>query len=73
MSAGEAETRACLCLAVDVTRRTHDQAVVGSSLDLTEDLKRTRLFGRFDHHYWDGQRWTEHIASQGDTSTDPMP
>jgi uncharacterized protein YxjI len=35
--------------------------------------------GRHEHRYWDGQRWTEHVATQGrqgvdaDTSTQPLP
>lgn len=28
-------------------------------------------FGRFDHRYWDGERWTEHVATAGQQSTDP--
>ena len=27
-------------------------------------------FGRFDHRYWDGARWTEHVATAGQQSTD---
>lgn len=29
--------------------------------------------GRHQHRYWDGRSWTEHVASNGATSTDPMP
>lgn len=28
-------------------------------------------FGRFQHRYWDGARWTEHVGSQGLQSVDP--
>jgi hypothetical protein len=28
-------------------------------------------FGRFDHRYWDGGRWTEHVATAGQQSVDP--
>ena len=28
-------------------------------------------FGRFDHRYWDGARWTEHVATAGQQSVDP--
>jgi hypothetical protein len=27
--------------------------------------------GRHDHRYWDGSRWTEHVADGGVASTDP--
>lgn len=27
--------------------------------------------GRFQHRYWDGARWTEHVATNGVSSTDP--
>jgi hypothetical protein len=27
--------------------------------------------GRHDHRYWDGQRWTEHVADAGVASVDP--
>jgi hypothetical protein len=29
--------------------------------------------GEHDHRYWDGQRWTEHVADAGVASTDPLP
>ncbi len=28
--------------------------------------------GRHDHRYWDGERWTEHVADAGVASTDPL-
>jgi hypothetical protein len=28
-------------------------------------------FGRFDHRYWDGARWTEYVAKGGQQSVDP--
>ncbi|MQA79920.1 MAG: DUF2510 domain-containing protein [Streptosporangiales bacterium] len=28
---------------------------------------------RHQHRYWDGRSWTEHVGSNGATSTDPMP
>jgi hypothetical protein len=28
-------------------------------------------FGRFDHRYWDGERWTEHVSTAGQQSVDP--
>jgi hypothetical protein len=28
--------------------------------------------GRFQHRYWDGQRWTDHVASNGVSSQDPV-
>lgn len=28
---------------------------------------------RFSHRYWDGQAWTEHVASDGVQETDPLP
>lgn len=28
-------------------------------------------FGRFQHRYWDGARWTEHVATHGQPSLDP--
>ena len=28
-------------------------------------------FGRHEHRYWDGSRWTEHVATHGRQSTDP--
>jgi len=28
-------------------------------------------FGRFDHRYWDGERWTEHVATAGQQTIDP--
>jgi hypothetical protein len=31
-------------------------------------------FGRFDHRYWDGERWTEHVATAGQQALDsPVP
>jgi hypothetical protein len=27
--------------------------------------------GRHEHRYWDGSRWTEHVASHGRQSVDP--
>jgi len=27
--------------------------------------------GRHEHRYWDGSRWTEHVASHGRPGTDP--
>jgi len=29
--------------------------------------------GRHEHRYWDGTRWTEHVASHGRQGTDPDP
>ncbi len=29
--------------------------------------------GRHQLRYWDGQRWTEHVADHGDASVDPLP
>ena len=29
-------------------------------------------YGRAQHRYWDGGRWTEHIASGGQSSVDPL-
>ena len=28
--------------------------------------------GRFEHRYWNGTEWTEHVSSQGVTSIDPV-
>ena len=28
--------------------------------------------GRHDHRYWDGERWTEHVADAGVATTDPL-
>jgi hypothetical protein len=28
-------------------------------------------FGRHESRYWDGQRWTEHVASHGRQAVDP--
>lgn len=28
--------------------------------------------GRFDHRYWDGETWTEHVSRNGQASTDPL-
>lgn len=28
--------------------------------------------GRFDHRYWDGAAWTEHVAKAGTQSLDPL-
>ena len=28
--------------------------------------------GRHEHRYYDGQKWTEHVADQGDLATDPL-
>lgn len=28
-------------------------------------------FGRHEHRYWDGNRWTEHIADRGVIGTNP--
>jgi len=28
--------------------------------------------GRHEHRYWDGTRWTDHVADQGRTSVDPI-
>ena len=28
--------------------------------------------GRHEHRYWDGERWTEHVADAGVASTDPL-
>jgi uncharacterized membrane protein YphA (DoxX/SURF4 family) len=28
--------------------------------------------GRYDHRYWDGQAWTEHVARAGRSGTDPV-
>lgn len=28
--------------------------------------------GRHEHRYWDGDRWTEHVADQGVATTDPL-
>jgi hypothetical protein len=31
-------------------------------------------FGRYDHRYWDGTQWTEHVATAGQQSVDaPVP
>ena len=27
---------------------------------------------RFELRYWDGQRWTDHVSTDGQTSTDPL-
>src|SRR6476661_10286578 len=27
---------------------------------------------RFEHRYWDGVRWTEHVSSAGSQSVDPV-
>jgi Protein of unknown function (DUF2510) len=27
--------------------------------------------GRHEHRYWDGSRWTEHVASHGRQGVDP--
>ncbi|MGB7449186.1 MAG: DUF4041 domain-containing protein [Ornithinimicrobium sp.] len=29
--------------------------------------------GRFQHRYWDGSRWTEHVSTGGSQTVDPMP
>lgn len=29
--------------------------------------------GEHDHRYWDGERWTEHVADGGVASIDPLP
>lgn len=29
--------------------------------------------GRHDHRWWDGQRWTEHVADAGVAAVDPLP
>lgn len=29
--------------------------------------------GKHDHRWWDGQRWTEHVADAGVASVDPLP
>ena len=29
--------------------------------------------GRHEHRYWDGERWTEHVADAGIAAVDPMP
>jgi hypothetical protein len=29
--------------------------------------------GKHDHRWWDGQRWTEHVADAGVASIDPLP
>ncbi|MCU1579200.1 MAG: hypothetical protein JWP19_1404 [Rhodoglobus sp.] len=29
--------------------------------------------GRHEHRYWDGARWTEHVADNGVAAVDPMP
>jgi hypothetical protein len=31
----------------------------------------TDPFGRHEHRWWDGSKWTEHVASRGQQSTDP--
>lgn len=28
--------------------------------------------GRHEHRYWDGERWTDHVADAGQVSTDPL-
>src|SRR5919202_1517493 len=28
--------------------------------------------GRHEHRYWDGSQWTDHVADQGQMSTDPL-
>lgn len=28
--------------------------------------------GRFDHRYWDGDSWTEHVSRNGEATTDPV-
>ncbi len=28
-------------------------------------------FGRYEHRYWDGQAWTEHVSRAGIVTTDP--
>lgn len=28
--------------------------------------------GRFEHRYWNGSEWTEHVSSNGQASTDPV-
>lgn len=28
--------------------------------------------GRFEHRFWDGDRWTEHVGSRGHQSVDPL-
>src|SRR3954451_15609782 len=28
--------------------------------------------GRHEHRYWDGERWTDNVADQGNMSTDPL-
>ena len=28
--------------------------------------------GRFDHRYWDGATWTEHVSRHGEATTDPV-
>lgn len=28
--------------------------------------------GRFQHRYWDGRQWTEHVATDGQRSVDPL-
>ena len=28
--------------------------------------------GRYEHRYWDGSQWTEHVSTQGKQSTDPL-
>jgi hypothetical protein len=28
--------------------------------------------GRATHRYWDGERWTDHVARDGVTSVDPL-
>src|SRR5256885_479984 len=29
--------------------------------------------GRYQQRYWDGAQWTEHVATDGQTGTDPLP
>lgn len=29
--------------------------------------------GRYEYRYWDGQAWTQHVASQGIAGVDPQP
>ena len=29
-------------------------------------------YGRYQHRYWNGKRWTDHVATNGITGLDPI-
>jgi hypothetical protein len=68
----------------EIQRRFHGQnAVLASLPDSSADTSVGEAavaqaaawyadpFGRFQHRYWDGESWTEHVSTNGTASTDP--